>query len=68
MLEILHFIPIVFTALYFCYNSNAHKIMQRMYKAEGLIITILVVTLCIGCWQMFWIIRLNPSLADIMKR
>lgn len=63
MIEILHFVPMVLTALYFCWNSNAHKMVRRICKAEGLVITILIVLLCVGCWQMFWIIRLNPSLA-----
>lgn len=67
MFEILHFVPMVLTLLYFCYNSNAHKIMQRIRKDEGLVITILVVTLFIGCWQLFWIIRFNPSIADKLK-
>lgn len=71
MFEILYFmlesVPMVLTALYFCLSSNAHRIMQRIRKDEGLVITILIVTLCIGCWQMFWIIRFNPSIADKLK-
>ena len=63
MFEILHILPMVITALWFCWSSNAHKVVRRIYKAEGLFITILIVLLCIGCWQMFWLIRLNPSLA-----
>jgi DMSO/TMAO reductase YedYZ heme-binding membrane subunit len=63
MMEILHFIPMVLTALYFCWSSNAHKIVRKIYKAEGLILTIIIVSLCIGCWQLFWIIRLDPPLA-----
>lgn len=65
--EILHILPMVLTALYFCWSSNAHKMMQRLRKAEGLFVTILVVLLCIGCWQLFWIIRFNPSIADKLK-
>lgn len=66
MFDILHLLPIVVTALYFCWNSNAHKIVKGIHKAEGLIITILIILLCIGCWQLFWIIRLNPSLAKTL--
>ena len=66
MFEILHLLPMVVTALYFCWNSNAHEMVQRIHKAEGLIITFFVVLLCIGCWQLFWIIRLNPSLAKTL--
>lgn len=63
MMELLHILLMVLTAIYFCCNSNAHKMVRKICEAEGLIITILVVILCIGCWQMFWVIRLNPSLA-----
>lgn len=63
MLEILHILPMVLTLLYFCYNPNAHKMMKRIHKDEGLFATIIIVTLFIGCWQLFWIIRLNPSIA-----
>ena len=63
MIDILYFLPMVLTALYFCLSSNAHKMVRKIYKAEGIFSTILIVLLCIGCWQLFWIIRLNPSLA-----
>jgi phosphoglycerol transferase MdoB-like AlkP superfamily enzyme len=67
MMEILnlifYFIPMVLTALYFCLSSNAHKMVRKICKAEGIFITILIVLLCIGCFQLFWLIRLNPSLA-----
>jgi phosphoglycerol transferase MdoB-like AlkP superfamily enzyme len=63
MFEILHLLPIVLTALYFCWSSNAHKMVRKIYKAEGIFLTILIVLLCIGCWQLFWVIRVNPSLA-----
>ena len=68
MFEILHILPMVLTALYFCWNTKAHKMVKRIHKAEGLIITILVVLLCVGCWQLFWVNRLNPSLAKILIR
>ena len=68
MLEILDPLLIVLTALYFCWSSNAHKMMQRICKTEGLFITILVVLLFIGCWPLFWSIYLNPSIAEKMKR
>ncbi len=67
MMEILHILPMVLTLLYFCYNSKAHKMTQRIYKDEGLFATIIIVSLCIGCWQLFWIIRFNPSIADKLK-
>ena len=63
MLEILHILPMVLTALWFCWSSNAHKMVRRIYKTERLMLTIIIVSLCIGCWQLFWIIRLDPSLA-----
>jgi phosphoglycerol transferase MdoB-like AlkP superfamily enzyme len=63
MFEILHFLPIVLTALYFCWSSNAHKMVRKIRNTEGLFLTILIVVLCIGCWQLFWVIRFNPSLA-----
>jgi hypothetical protein len=66
-MEILDVLLMVITALYFCWSSNAHKMMQRICKAEGLVITIMVVVLCIGCWQLFWVIQVNPSLADKLK-
>jgi hypothetical protein len=37
--------------------------VQSIYEDEGLFATIIVVTLCIGCWQLFWIILFNPSIA-----
>jgi hypothetical protein len=63
MMEILHILPIVLTSLYFCLSSNAHKMMEKIYEDEGIFAVILIVILCIGCWQLFWIIRLNPSIA-----
>jgi hypothetical protein len=60
---ILTVLGLVLTVIYFCCNSNAHKMVRRICEVEGLIITILIVILCIGCWQFFWLIRLNPSLA-----
>lgn len=68
MFAIIHVLPMVLTALYFCCSSNAYKIMQGIRKDEGLIVTILVVLLFIGCWQLFWIIRLNPSIAKNIIR
>lgn len=62
--EIINVLAIVLTALYFCWSSNAHKMTQKIYKAEGLFATILVVILCIGCWQLFWVIRLNSAIAE----
>ena len=64
---LLNILPMVLTALWVCWSSNAHKMMQRICKDEGLLITILVMLLCIGCWQLFWIIRLNSSIAENMK-
>jgi hypothetical protein len=61
--EIINALAIVLTTLYFCLSSNAHKMVRRICEEEGLVITILIVLLCIGCWQMFWVIRLSPSLA-----
>lgn len=63
MFGILHFLPMVLTALYFCWSSNAHKMVRKIRKTEGLFLTILIVVLCIGCWQLFLVIRFNPSLA-----
>ena len=63
MLEIIHQIPIVLTAMYFCWSSNAHKMIRRIYKDEGLFAAIITVMLCIGCWQLFWILHFNPSIA-----
>jgi hypothetical protein len=37
--------------------------VQSIYEDEGLFATIIVVTLCIVCWQLFWIILFNPSIA-----
>ncbi len=67
MFEILHILPVVLTSLYFCLSSNAHKMVQRIYEDEGPFAAIIVVLLCIGCWQLFWIIRFNPSIADKLK-
>jgi hypothetical protein len=61
--EILNVLALVLTALYFCWSSNAHKIVRRICEAEGLVITILIVLLCVGCWELFWVIRFSPSIA-----
>lgn len=63
MMEFLHILPMVLTAIYFCCNSNAHKMVQSIYEDEGLFAAFIIVTLCIGCWQLFWIILFNPSIA-----
>lgn len=63
MMEILHILPMVLTAMYFCCCSNVHKMVQKIHKDEGLIAVILTVMLCIGCWQLFWIIHFNPSIS-----
>ena len=64
MLEFIHIVPVILTALYFCLSSNAYKIVKRIYEDEGPFATIITVMLCVGCWQLFWILYFNPSIVE----
>jgi hypothetical protein len=66
--NILHILPVVLTILYFCCSSIAHEMVRRIYKDDGLFATVITVMLCIGCWQLFWIIHFNPSIAKKLSR
>ena len=68
LLMVLDVIPITLTIVYFLYSTRVYQNLKRIKKENGLYVTIIFMILCVGCWPLFWLIHLSPSIADNMKR
>ena len=67
-LTVLNVIPMILTIVYFLNSAKVYQMLKRIKKENGLFIMIIFIMLSIGCWQLFWLVHLSPSIADSMKR